>query len=301
MKAFILFSLLFGAGLAATHERAPQRFARLVLRRLGLLLAIGLLHFVLLSTGDVLTLYALLGLVAAPIVARARVRVLVALALALFVLHVAPLPYPRPFASEADLAEHVEAARHVYPYGSFRQVLAFRLVELRPTAALLAWTAPRTLGLFFLGAVVWKTRFFRNARMPAVAAVLCALGAVATWLVHVRGVYALDGPGSVALSLGYGAAIASVAARGGLRVFAPIGRMALTSYLTQSIVLGFVFYGYGLGLFGAIGRLPALGIVVALFGAQMIFARWWLARFRYGPLEWAWRSFTYGAWQPFAA
>ena len=83
-----------------------------------------------------------------------------------------------------------------------------------------------------------------------------------------------------------------------LLVFAPLGRMAITSYLTQSVLLGAIFYGWGLGLFGKLGEASAFALGVAIYVAQLIFSTWWLARFRFGPVEWLWRSFTYGAWQP---
>lgn len=312
MKAFILFSFLFGVGLAAQRERVGGRgemgFGRFAGRRLAFLLALGLVHLVLVWNGDILTLYAALGIVAAPLVARASTRLLVVLAAALFVLQVAPVPWPAAFAGPDDVRAHVEAAEHVYRFGSFRHVLAFRVLELRPIGALLLWCAPRTLGLFLLGAVAWRARLFRRAGLLVrLALPLLAAGALATWLVHsgragpLRGV--LDGWGAASLALGYGAAIAatfheSPRARRLLLAFAPLGRMALTSYLTQSIVLGWIFYGYGLGRFGMLGRVETLGIVLALFAGQMVFARAWLGRYRHGPVEWAWRSFTYGARQP---
>lgn len=75
--------------------------------------------------------------------------------------------------------------------------------------------------------------------------------------------------------------------------FAPAGRMALTNYLLQSVVGMLLFYGYGLGLWGQVGRAwQALG-VLAVFTLQIALSRWWLARFRYGPTEWVWRCITY--------
>jgi uncharacterized membrane protein YeiB len=77
-----------------------------------------------------------------------------------------------------------------------------------------------------------------------------------------------------------------------IRVLAPAGRMALTNYLTQSIVCTFVFYGYGLGMWG-IGRAMQFAFVAVFFSLQVAFSHWWLARYRYGPMEWVWRAFTY--------
>ena len=81
-----------------------------------------------------------------------------------------------------------------------------------------------------------------------------------------------------------------------LAPFASVGRMALTNYIAQSLVIGFVLFGIGpgLALAGKIGASALSGIVVVAFVAQVIFSRWWLERFAYGPAEWAWRALTYG-------
>lgn len=71
--------------------------------------------------------------------------------------------------------------------------------------------------------------------------------------------------------------------------------MAFTNYIVQSIVLGFVFFGYGLGLFGRIGATAGFFLGVALYLVQMLASRWWLARYRFGPIEWLWRASMYGA------
>mgnify|MGYP002777065445 CR=1 FL=1 len=107
--------------------------------------------------------------------------------------------------------------------------------------------------------------------------------------------------GSLPMALGYLAIVvllATGALRGPLGVLAPAGRMALTNYLMQSVICAFIFYGYGLGLFGQIGRTGQVGIVLAVFIAQVAFSHWWLARFRYGPMEWLWRAGTYLQWPP---
>jgi uncharacterized protein len=80
----------------------------------------------------------------------------------------------------------------------------------------------------------------------------------------------------------------------GIKVLAPFGRMALTNYLTHSLVFSAVFYGYGLGLFG-IARIAQLGCVVAMVLVQVPLCHLWLKHFRYGPMEWLWRAITY--WQ----
>ena len=77
-----------------------------------------------------------------------------------------------------------------------------------------------------------------------------------------------------------------------IRVLAPAGRMALTNYLTQSLISTFIFYGYGLGHWG-LSRAWQVVYVAVFFSLQVAFSHWWLSRYRYGPMEWVWRAFTY--------
>ena len=106
----------------------------------------------------------------------------------------------------------------------------------------------------------------------------------------------------ILLAVGYGAVVISAAQ--GLRAqrllapFAAVGRMAFTNYILQSVIFGFVFFGYGLGLFGRIGAAPALLLGIAVYGLQAILSTTWLRQFRFGPLEWLWRTLMYGRMQP---
>ena len=108
--------------------------------------------------------------------------------------------------------------------------------------------------------------------------------------------------GTAILALGYAAAVLVLvqvpATRRFLNVFAAIGRMAFTNYVLQSLIFGFVFFGYGFGRFGQIGATQALVLGVAVYAAQMLLSAWWLDRFRFGPLEWLWRTMMYGQVQP---
>lgn len=83
------------------------------------------------------------------------------------------------------------------------------------------------------------------------------------------------------------------------RHLAAVGRMALTNYLLQTILCIFIFYGFGFGLFGEVGRAGQWLIVLAVWAFQLLFSPWWLARFRFGPFEWLWRTMTYFRPQPF--
>ena len=80
--------------------------------------------------------------------------------------------------------------------------------------------------------------------------------------------------------------------------FSPMGQMALTNYLMHSVILTSIFYGYAGGQYGEISRAPQMLIVIAIILSQMIFSKWWLNRYRFGPMEWLWRSLTYKKIQP---
>ncbi len=108
--------------------------------------------------------------------------------------------------------------------------------------------------------------------------------------------------GNLAACVGYVGAVVlmlhSTAVFSRIRVLAPMGRMALTNYLMQSLICTFYFYGYGLGQWG-MPRAQQLLFVLVVFSAQVAFSHWWLSKFRYGPMEWFWRGFTYRQLPPF--
>jgi uncharacterized protein len=79
---------------------------------------------------------------------------------------------------------------------------------------------------------------------------------------------------------------------------AAVGRLALTNYLAQTLICTFFFFGWGLGFFGALTRPWLVVFVLSVWALQLAWSPWWLARYRYGPAEWAWRSLTYMRRQP---
>ena len=111
--------------------------------------------------------------------------------------------------------------------------------------------------------------------------------------------------GSILVALGHIGLVMLIVRTGAfaspMRRFAAVGRMALSNYLAHSLILTTVFYGYGLGLYGEIPRLAQMGFVAAVIGLQLLWSPWWLARFRFGPFEWLWRSLTYWQRQPMRA
>ncbi len=74
---------------------------------------------------------------------------------------------------------------------------------------------------------------------------------------------------------------------------APFGRMALTNYLMQSVITTLIFYGHSLGLFNSVGRAEQWFYILGIWVFQILFSKWWLSRFKFGPFEWLWRSLTY--------
>jgi uncharacterized protein len=83
------------------------------------------------------------------------------------------------------------------------------------------------------------------------------------------------------------------------RRLAAVGRMAFSNYIFDAVVCTTIFYGYGFGLFARYGRFQLMGFVLAIWIVQLIVSPIWLERFRFGPLEWIWRTLTYGRAQPF--
>ncbi len=82
-----------------------------------------------------------------------------------------------------------------------------------------------------------------------------------------------------------------------LGVLAPYGRTALSNYFLQTLIGTFIFYHWGLGLLGNLNNVQTFGLAIVVIALQVSLSRWWLERFRFGPLEWLWRSGTYLEWQ----
>jgi uncharacterized protein len=318
-KAISLFSLLFGVGLAIQHERFAARglgTARLV-RRLLVLLGFGLVHLFLIWNGDILTEYALAGLVLVPFLLVAPAFSLAA-ALVLFLVFAA-LPLldigavvPPPGQIEA----HIALAREVYGSDSVGDTLRLRIAEVPLIAHFLAYVFPRTLALMLLGSWLWRTgrvagALTRPAEATTAGVLLLASGLALT--AQLRGDIVILPPNAIGglvenaaapllIAFGYAALVLGAAGSRWARIAVgwavPVGRMAFSNYLAQSLILSLLFYGFGLGLMGRIGPAAGLAIAAAIFTAQAATSAWWLRRYRYGPLEWLWRSLTYGTRQP---
>ena len=316
-KALTIFSFLFGVGIAIQMERAKSRKVsgrRFLLRRLSWLFALGTAHLLLVWNGDILALYAICGLLLLPLLTLPWPALFIVGAAAIVLPQFVPfgLGLPSGHAAEALIAQ----ARQVYPHGSYREILQFRWHETGSLIVpLLIAILPRTLGLMCWGCAAWRSGIVqephRHQRKFVAAIVLGAAAGVPItanqlWATSSGSVYssmmrAASFAGPILLALAYISGVMLwVTSRGApqLSGLAACGQMALTNYLVQSIVFGFVFYGYGLGLFGRVGSARAACIGLVVYVAQVRLSRLWLTRFRFGPFEWLWRSLAYGQRQP---
>jgi uncharacterized protein len=302
LKALAVFSLLFGLGLAIQHERLaghPRR-AVLLVRRLVVLLGFGLIHLYLIWNGDILTEYALAGLLVLPFLWLPTWAVALAgLACLAFYLAMPFLPPIVTWPSQAWFAHQVEMANRIYSSGSWREILAFRIAEMSAFNMLDTYIFPRTVGLFLVGVLAWRLRIVQAAERYGRQmwwTSLLTISAGARLVLERHAPY--EQLGTIVLALSYCLLVLGLAngpARRWLAWAEPVGRMAFTNYISQSVILGFVFYGYGLGQFDKLTLSEALAIAIALYAAQALFSRWWLQRFAYGPIEWLWRALMYGA------
>ncbi|MER5962177.1 DUF418 domain-containing protein [Streptomyces sp. NPDC002057] len=320
-KFFLLFSFLFGYSFTlqlASAERSGARFTPRFLRRLAGLLVLGVLHAVLLFPGDILTTYAVLGLILLAL-HRIRPRTAVRTAVVLFAVTAAlyallALGVHLAGAGGVDPGVAAEAERAAAALrGGAGSVIAEHLAQLPDVLFLLVFfQAPAALAAFLLGLAAGRTRALGDlARHRAVLIRLQWAGFTVGLLGGVLYAHAgLVHPGSAYQVLAIGidvvtapllaAAYAATVLRltqgrfGGrvVAVLGPVGSMTLTGYLTQSLVCALLFTGYGAGLVGRVSPPVVLAIALALFAAQIVVSRWWLRRHRYGPVEWLLRAWT---------
>ncbi len=338
-KFYTLFSLLFGMGFAVMVARAQasdRSFGALYLRRTLVLLAIGFAHMVLIWSGDILTIYALIApllllfrnwtpsrlLKWGVVVFALPAALLLALGALVSIAQSDPASaaeMERSLAAQSQMMTGaLEGQRQAFGSGSYGEAVAQRIEDLKllltHVVMVVGW---QILGMFLIGA--WFVRsgaitrplgfpgLYRRLRLIAFPVGL-GLMLASFWLMPTAEFGRMDMIWGLAnalamiagllMCLGYvgwvmGGLQSSGAASRLLAVLAPAGRMALTNYLVQSIVGTLVFYGYGLGYFEQLSRAWQVPFVLALFAAQVAFSHWWLARFRFGPLEWAWRAATY--------
>jgi uncharacterized protein len=332
-KFYSIFSLLFGIGFGFFLDKGGNGRMRFI-RRMLLLMLIGWLHLRYLWAGDILLLYAVLGLLL-PLFRRVGDRALLVVAT---VLILSPIAVDSavilsdgafdPVASidralEADEAQHgpLREAMSGLPTISWQEFgqLTERTVLMRAWIIVSSNRPQKVLGLFLIGLWIARRKLYLDPHRhrPLLKRVLqgglllglpfCTLNWYSAHnlpgMPDVAGLvgtvsYAL---GVVPLALAYASGFVllwtNARWQGRLQVLAPMGRMALTNYLMQTIIAIAIFYGIGLG-WGHTSMVVIEAVAVAVFTTQVLWSHWWLRRFQFGPMEWLWRSLTYGRVMP---
>jgi uncharacterized protein len=335
-KFFAIFSFLFGLSFAIQLQSADRKGASFSGRfawRLMILLLIGYVHGLFFS-GDILLIYAVLGLLLIP-VQNLKTRTLAVVALLLIfnvpgvVMGLATTSRPATIeqqqaarAGQAQFMQGVQRAYQIKKSGTVSELVQMNARETLSNKLRFQIFTGRlwiTYGLFLLGICAGRMQLFREseAHRALWRRVLLWSGSVALITTVIA---ALSGPvmraqttQEVWIVFSFSVQQASLAAffvaaitlwfwkhPSGrlLPKLAPLGKMGLTTYLMQSVFGVLVFLGIGLGLMGELGTAACVGLGIMFFSAQIFIARWWLSHFKLGPIEWLWRSLTYFKIQP---
>ena len=328
----LLFGIGFALQLESAARDGDQHLRRFR-RRLLVLLAIGFVHLTFIWEGDILALYALVGFALIPL-RRLSQRALLTTSAVLLVLPVmqqalivASHGALDPGAPLLEIGKRWQLAMgfgrdaEPYPvlkYATFTEALRFQLsgIWFRYADLLTTGRPFKVLAMFVLGLWVGRSGLLRDAEpwVPLLRRVRLAGFAVGVPAALVQALMEIrpgpsDSPwrllGAAAYALGVAPLALAYAShltllwrrpvwRDRLIWAIPAGRMALTNYLTQTVIAIALFYGIGLGLMGQAGPItwPIVAAVVVLLQAAASW--WWLGRFPFGPMEWLWRLATYG-------
>ena len=328
-----IFTALFGAGLALIAERAAAKGAGslgLLSRRLFFLMLFGLFHLLAMWVGDILFTYAVAGFLAlwfrnagAKTLFRVGAASLVVAVLWNTAFAAAPAMVPEvraeiePFLWGTDPAYLEDDAQTML--GGVGGHLASRFTSAQEYIFLYFLAGGHwleTFALMLAGMWAYRIGFFTGAasrRTYAIAAVAglgCAFAFdTIRWTLlnysdwdfaaysYLQIFNQLDG---YAGAVGYAGLVGLLIHRGWTpHAVAATGRMAFTNYIACTLIGTTLAYGHGFGLYGALTNLQLLMITFATWAAILVWSPLWLARFRFGPLEWLWRSLTYGKAQAF--
>jgi len=329
-----MFSFLFAVGFTIQLERLERHGAAesiaIYTRRLVALFAFGIAHAILLWSGDVLHMYALLGFVLLAM-RRWPDRTVVAVIVLCFAYPAIVAVARVAWHWTPDIAELIDFARArqasndlAYGTGSYTDVVVENAQELYHlyTAELVRGQVASfyvmMLATTLLGLLVGRHRLIQRAAefrgfLPLLQVLFFVLGISAGLFFTLK----VDetspfNPSVLGVLVGMSYAIARAATmlfyvvtlvrllldRGDESRFnwlAYAGRMPLSNYLLQSVIGTFIFYGWGLGLWGRIQPVPQLLLATAIFTCvQIPLSHWWLTRHTYGPMEYLWRTLTYG-------
>ena len=329
-KFMTIFSLLFGAGVLLMTDRAGDDAGRLHRRRMGWLVLFGMLHAHLFWYGDILYTYGMCGLAAyffchaAPrgLIIAGAALILVGLLLPIGLGSVMPPEeltkvrdeswQPTADVRERELAAYrggpLAQATHRSPEALLFQTFYFFLFSF--------W---KVLGLMLVGMALLKLDVFTARRPVAFYATFAAVNLAIGLPLVIYGMWQnfahgwsveysmfLGGGynyvGSTLVSFGYIGLFMAIVRAGAMKGLtsrlAAVGRMAFSNYILQTIIATTIFYGHGFGLFGSVERTGQVAIVLAVWALQLAISPLWLRHYQFGPLEWTWRSLTYGARQP---
>lgn len=315
-------------------------FVRVYSRRLLALMAFGLIHIYLIWIGDILLLYSLLGFLTLFIFRNRKPRTLLIWALVFFCIPVvvnaalwgliAVTASTDPSQLQAATATSIEMYRgldatadQVYATGTFAEITRQRVSDMNMVYFTWPFMMFNVWAMFLVGFAAGKSRLHEtlSEHKPLLKRLLLwglVLGVIGNLLYVVAGsvsnrispdgmnLLSIAGQtvGAPALSLFYMSGLALLAMQDGRRArFAPVakaGRMAITNYLAQSVICTLLFYGYGLGFYG-LGLGAGLLLAFVIWAVEVLWSVWWLKRFRFGPVEWLWRSITYWELQPMRA
>ncbi|MCW3835470.1 DUF418 domain-containing protein [Sphingomonas canadensis] len=342
-----LFSFLFGASMLLVIEGAEAKgesAARVHYSRMFWLLLFGLAHLWLVWWGDILNLYALIGMIAF-LFRRKQVPTLIGAAVALIVIQTLMMgslagmvAYLQSIVDGGDPAAAQEAAKGLAGFndgfgrpgpeaiaktlaeyrGDYATVVAARFKEaaFSPISSVLlfGW---ETLAYMLLGmaslksgllAGTWARGRYVRWLLVCFAIGIPAYCAIAWWVVSsdfalmavVGGVMTAATPVRPLMVVGWACLILLLMRPGGAisARIAAAGRMAFTNYLMTSLICTTLFYGYGLGWYGYLSRAELYLVVALVWLAMLLWSKPWLDHFRYGPLEWVWRSLSRGSLQP---
>lgn len=309
-KMYTIFAMLFGLSFFIQSDNQAQRgrpFAGRFMWRMLLLLGIGIVNTALYN-GDVLVLYSLLGMLV-PWIAKLPTRYLGMLGGILLLQPLELFQAASGHSLSIDASAWGNAATPAYTEGNLPETLAANLRYGQLTCLSWYWNYGRvtqTLGMFVLGMLLGRARLFydegsnRRIWIGILAVSLLAAGVLFTS----SGKF--DTPTQIVLSSWYNLAqtMAMVAgvvllwyafagfrrAFGQLRV---IGRMSLTNYMLQSLLGGFVFYNWGLGMYREVGMVYGLLLGAGIVLVQYTFCRLWLKYHKHGPVEGLWKRLTW--------
>jgi uncharacterized protein len=338
-----LFSLLFGASMMLIIDRAVAKgesAAQVHYRRMAWLALFGLAHYFFIWFGDILFLYAIIGMIAFrfrnwPPAGLIKVALIIfAVGLALWGLQFGGLQLFQYFATRADatagmarqfreLMDSADLAFNVAPdlalhRGSYAAITMSKLDDWAAPLLLVVQSASETLPLMMIGMAMQKSGFltgawaaadYRRWAMRMVPVGLLLTLALAVWMVAVdfdritalAVFYFWGGIPRMLLTIGYAALLLLLIGhyrnQPMLARVAAAGRAAFSNYLGTSIVMTAIFYGYGFGLFGHVGRAGLWVFVLGAWAVMLLWSKPWLMTFHYGPLEWLWRSLARGKMQ----